>query len=121
MRGNSLTGNDRRVAGLLIISIFVITVAAYMPALQNGFATADDNLYISGNPYVNTGPSLDNLRWALVATHASNWHPLTWISLQLDSAVFGTTPLGYHLTNVLLHSANAVLLFLVFWRMTGAF
>ena len=57
---------------------------------------------------------------ALTATHASNWHPLTWLSYLLDYQLYGLHPWGYHRTNLLLHAANGVLLFLVFRRMTGA-
>jgi len=58
--------------------------------------------------------------WAFTTGHASNWHPLTWLSLQLDAQLFGTQAWGYHLTNLVLHVANALLLLLLLWKMTGA-
>src|SRR5262249_17794153 len=61
-----------------------------------------------------------NFSWALATYHANNWHPLTWISLQLDAQVFGLAPRGYHLTNLLLHTASVLLLFGVLRSMTGA-
>src|SRR5207302_6943159 len=91
-----------------------------VPALDNGFVNIDDGDYVGQNRHVQTGLTGSNVRWALTTPHASNWHPLTWWSLQLDSTLFGARPWGFHLTNFLLHTANVVLLFLVLNRMTGA-
>ena len=62
----------------------------------------------------------EGIAWAITAYHASNWHPLTWLSHMLDCQLYGLKPGGHHLTNVLLHAAAAMLLFLVLRRMTGA-
>ena len=64
-----------------------------------------------------TGPGV---WWALTTTHASNWHPLTWLSLQLDYQLYGLGAWGYHLTSLLLHAGNTLLLFLALRRMTAA-
>jgi Flp pilus assembly protein TadD len=109
----SLTRN----AILLSLALVGLTVAAYAPALRNGFVW-DDQQYVTDNPRVLGGLNPSNVRWAWTTLYACNWHPLTWMSLQLD-AQFGAGAAGYHLTNILLHCANVVLLFLVFLQMTN--
>jgi tetratricopeptide (TPR) repeat protein len=84
------------------------------------FVSFDDYEYVKENEQVHDGLTRDGLRWALTTFYAYNWHPLTWMSLQLDHQLYGLDPRGYHLTNLLLHAANAVLLFGVLRRMTGA-
>src|SRR5579862_1633476 len=99
-------------AGLLCSVLLVVaTLAVYSQVRGHSFINVDDPVYASGNPYVQGGLSLEGLRWSL-GTHDCNWIPLTWLSLMLDSSLFGTGPAGYHATNVILHAANAVLLFL---------
>lgn len=80
----------------------------------------DDSVYILDNPHVLGGPTGENLRWALTALYADNWHPLTWISHQLDILFFGLQPRGHHLVNLSFHAVNSGLLFLLLSRMTGA-
>ncbi len=72
------------------------------------------------NPHIHSGLGWHNLRWALFSLEYSNWYPLTWISHMIDFKLFGPHPWGHHLTSVLLHAANGVLLFLVLKKMTGA-
>ena len=60
----------------------------------------------------------EGIAWAFTSTHASNWHPLTWLSHMLDCQLYGSHAGGHHLTNVALHALTAVVLFLVLWRMT---
>ena len=80
----------------------------------------DDDAYVTKNPYLVRGLTADGLAWAFTTSRTANWHPLTWVSLLVDSQCYGTSFAGgYHLTNVLLHAANAVLLFLLLRRMTG--
>jgi len=84
------------------------------------FVNYDDSGYVSENMYVQTGFTLDGIAWAFTSSYTSNWHPLTWLSLMLDTEIWGTGPGGYHVTNVLLHAINAVLMLLVLKRMTGS-
>ncbi|HEY1764360.1 MAG TPA: tetratricopeptide repeat protein [Opitutaceae bacterium] len=91
-----------------------------MPAVTHSFITYDDPTYVTENPHVTTGITWANLKWAFQSTEASNWHPITWLSHMADCQVFGLRPWGHHLTNVLLHALNAVLLFDVLLLMTGA-
>ena len=98
-----------------------LAVLAIFGKLQGfGFVNFDDHIYVYLNSHVLTGLTWENFSWAWTTRHASNWHPLTWMSLQLDTAVFGTKAGGYHFTNVILHSANSVILFLILCRTTGA-
>src|SRR4051812_19524585 len=84
------------------------------------FVNYDDPDYVTANEHVKAGLNAAGVKWALSANVASNWHPLTWVSHQLDWSLFGANPRGHHATNVLLHAANALLAFLAFRRLTGA-
>jgi hypothetical protein len=87
----------------------------------NDFVNFDDPAYVTQNLDVQAGLSPESVWWALGETGKSHfWHPLTWLSLQLDCSLFGPRPWGLHLTNLLLHTANAVLLFALLRWMTGA-
>jgi protein O-mannosyl-transferase len=80
----------------------------------------DDPAYVTGNRQVQQGLTSSSLRWALSVGPAANWHPLTWLSHMVDCQLYGLNPAGHHLTSILLHATNAVLLFLCLTRMTGA-
>ncbi len=81
----------------------------------------DDDDYFFLNPNVLGGLTWDNIKWAFTSGEYQNWHPLTWLSLMLDATFFGNGAAAPHLTNVLWHAANSMLVFLLFRRMTGAF
>jgi tetratricopeptide (TPR) repeat protein len=95
-------------------------LGTFLPCLRNGFISLDDPLYVSSNPHVAKGMTVESLQWAWGSTEAQNWHPLTWMSHLLDGQLFGSNPEGHHATNVLLHAANTLLLFLLLQKMTGA-
>ena len=97
----------------------LITLAVYWRVLSHGFLIYDDQQYVTGNPHVRGGISWARVAWAIRTFYASNWHPLTWISHMLDCQWYGLRPMGHHLTNLLLHMGNTVLLFLVLKRSTG--
>ncbi len=105
---------------LLALAVAALTAAVYAPSVGFDFVNFDDNEYVYANPHVLEGPTGENVAWAFATVAAANWHPLTWVSLQLDAAAWGGDPAGYHLTNLLLHAANAALVFLIFRRATGA-
>jgi Tfp pilus assembly protein PilF len=111
----------RRRVILVAIGLALLTLAAYAPVFANGYVEIDDADYITENPPVYTGLSAANLAWAWTTTHHGYWHPLTWMSLQLDVTFFGYHAWGMHLTNLLLHIAVCVSLFVVFARLTGEF
>jgi len=115
--------NDiRQLSRLLFISLLLaaFTLAVYWPVLGHDFVYYDDPLYFSGNPRVLAGLTWNGLGWAFRAWHLGNWHPLIWLSFMLDVNLFGTGAAGPHFTNLLLHAVNAVLLFLLLKRLTGA-
>src|SRR5262249_23615202 len=104
----------------LCLLLTLATLAVYGQVASHDFVNFDDPEYVTTNPRVLGGLSWSNCAWACRTTHAANWHPLTWLSLQLDVPLFGTSPRGFHLTNVGLHVANTLLLFLVLRGLTGA-
>jgi tetratricopeptide (TPR) repeat protein len=97
-----------------------LTLGLYWPAVHFDFVNYDDPEYVIYNPAIQHGLNGASLAWALTTRHASNWHPLTWLSLMVDYSLFGLHPGGYHLVNLLLHTANVVLLFLVLWQWTAS-
>jgi tetratricopeptide (TPR) repeat protein len=105
---------------LICLSFFALTVWAFLPVVQTGFQLYDEAGELINNAHVNSGLNWHNLKWSLFSLEYSNWYPLTWISHMADFDVFDRNPEGHHLTNLLLHAANGVLLFLVLKRMTGA-
>lgn len=109
-----------RRAVLISFLLTVATVAAYWPIRHAQFLNFDDAQYVTNNPKVFHGLTREGFVWAFTSSYASNWHPLTWLSHMLDCEVFGDNPSGHHLVNLGLHAVNAVLLFLLLWRMTGA-
>src|SRR5436305_632979 len=80
----------------------------------------DDPAYVSANSHVQSGLSWAGVRYAFTTFDKGFWHPLTWLSLMLDRSLFGPGAWGFHLTSLLLHAANTLLLFVVLRRMTGA-
>jgi tetratricopeptide (TPR) repeat protein len=109
--------NHRRL--LLCIVLAVVTFAVYLPVRNHEFVRYDDDTYVTHNSNVKWGLSLQSIKWAFTTGYAANWHPLTWLSHQLDCQLFGLNSSAHHLVNVLFHVANTVLLFIVLSRMTG--
>src|SRR5437879_218498 len=107
----------KRSEPLVILLLVVLTTATFWPVLSCQFVNYDDNNYVTANPQIRQGLTSDGVAWAFNTSHASNWHPLTWLSLMLDYQLFGDNPRGYHAVNLALHVANVVLLFLVLNQM----
>jgi tetratricopeptide (TPR) repeat protein len=105
------------VCGLLLLAVLVV----FGQTIAFDFVNFDDGEYVSDNPHVTHGLTSQSVAWAFTTVRCNNWHPLTWLSYMLDSQLYGLNPWGYHLTNVLLHAATAIALFLVLRRMTGDF
>lgn len=103
--------------------LFLATLAVYWPVENHAFINYDDPAYVTENPHISPGLTWEGLAWAFGRLHGERtyWHPLTWVSHMVDCHVFGLKPAGHHLMNVLFHALNAMLVFLVFLRMTGAF
>jgi protein O-mannosyl-transferase len=102
------------------LGLFAATVLVYGQACSFGYMTVDDAAYVTANRPVQHGLSLQGIAWSFTNVHDSNWIPFTWMSLMLDSSLYGVHPWGYHLTNVLLHAINGVLLFIALTRATGS-
>jgi tetratricopeptide (TPR) repeat protein len=88
--------------------------------VSHEFVNFDDDVYVYENPHVAHGLTLSRIGWAFAGAHRSIWAPLTWISLMLDGQLYDLSAGGFHLSNVLLHAAATIVLFLVLWRMTGS-
>jgi tetratricopeptide (TPR) repeat protein len=114
------TPPDTRRNVWICLSLAVVTLAVYGQALHNQFLTFDDQAYVTENRHVLAGLTFEDIGWAFRSVTAGNWHPLTMLSHMLDCQIYGLRPWGHHLTSILLHTANTVLLFLAFARMTGA-
>src|SRR5207244_2242910 len=88
----------------LSLVLGVIVLAVFSPVIHHEFIKFDDGEYITENPHVLTGLTWQNVSWAFSTTHASNWHPLTWLSHMLDAQLFGLEPGWHHLVSLLLHT-----------------
>jgi len=104
------------VIGLLLA---LVIVATFLPVAGFDFVNADDPGYFAANPNVQAGLSWQGLRWAFRTHEVESHYPLTWLSFMVDAELFGNGPAGPHLTNLLLHVANALLLLGLLRRLTG--
>jgi len=105
---------------LICLGLALVTLLVYVPVFHAQFIGFDDDEYVFANPHVLRGITLANLRWAFVTNHAGNWHPVTWISLMLNSQYLGPGAAAFHAVNLVLHIANTLLLFLWLYGATGA-
>ena len=106
----------RNLAICLLLA--AVTFAVYSPAIGHPFIfNYDDDNYVTNNQHVQAGLTWQTIVWALKSTD-TNWHPVTWFSHALDCELYGLNPSGHHVTNVLLHVLNVVLLFLLLTRAT---
>jgi protein O-mannosyl-transferase len=105
---------------LISLLLALVTLVVYLPVRTHSFVNYDDTDYVTENSFVKNGLSWTDLKWAFTTFHASNWHPLTWISHMADCQLFGPNAGAQHFVNVLFHAANAALLFILLWRLTGA-
>ena len=119
-RVKSILSARQQLPAAIGFTLLLLVGWTFLPSLGNGFIDVDDAGYISENVHVRNGFSWSGLGWAFTNTVGGSWHPLTWFSLMLDCQLFGVRPAGHHFTDLLLHAANTILLFLVFRRMTGA-
>ena len=103
----------------VVLALTLLSLAIYAQTWSFDFVNLDDPAYVSDNPRVLGGLSATNVKWAFQSTEEANWHPLTWVSHMLDHTLFQLNPAGHHLTNLLLHTLNALLLFLLLLKMTG--
>jgi len=114
------TTQDSKKRRLICLGLALFTLITYWRTIHNDFVNFDDDVYVTDNPWVNGGLTLSGIARAFTHFYAANWHPITWLSHMLDCQLFGLQPGPQHAVNLLFHSANAVLLFLLLNRMTGA-
>ncbi len=117
---NTLCG--LRLDLLICLFLSLITLAVYWQVTNHEFLNFDDPIYVTDNHHIQNGLTLENIVWAFSFTDKRDvyWHPLTWFSHMLDCQGYGLNPGMHHLSNLIFHMANCVLLFLVFKRMTGS-
>jgi hypothetical protein len=105
----------------VVVVLVVLAVGIYAQTASHGFVDLDDTGYVVTNSHVTGGLTAENVAWAFTSTYAANWHPLTWISHQLDVSMFGVAPGRHHLTNLFWHIIATLLLFGCLRSMTGSF
>jgi len=111
------TGKHPLFWGCLLLT--AVTVLNNWPMIAFGFAW-DDHGYVVRNYPIQDPVSLKSILWCLTAFAEANWHPMTWLALHLQFQLFGLNPGGYHVTNLLLHIANTLLLYALLYRTTRA-
>ncbi len=114
---------DRRRQHLIIVSCLLLAIgtsALYSSVVRHPFIDFDDQYYVTNNAILHGGLNWKVFIWSFNAGYAQNWHPLTWLSHALDCQLYGLNPAGHHLTNLVLHVLNVVILFLLLLRVTGA-
>jgi tetratricopeptide (TPR) repeat protein len=114
------TLNERWVVLAVCVFLAAVVWLVFGQTLRHDFVNLDDGAYVYKNPQVSRGLTTEGIIWAFTHSHASNWHPLTWISHMVDCQFYGLNPGGPHLTNILLHATNAILLFLVLRQLTAS-
>jgi tetratricopeptide (TPR) repeat protein len=103
------------------VGLSVITLILYWPVTTFPFTDYDDMFYVYANPNVINGLSWEGLKWVWTAFVVANWHPLTMLSHMADSSIYGRFAGGHHLTNLLIHTANVLLIWRLFQRLTKSF
>lgn len=104
------------------IGFFLIfaTLIVYDPVRNYKFVNFDDPTYVYKNTHIQDGLTSESIIWSFTTTYSANWHPLTWLSHMVDVELYGMNPSGHHITNLILHMANTLLLFFILWQMTGS-
>lgn len=98
----------------------LLTAATFAGVLSNQFINFDDDFYVYNNGMVRRGLTWPSFQWAFTNMMASNWHPLTWLSLEVDYDLFGLHPAGYHAVNLALHITNTLVLYGLLCRWLGS-
>jgi Flp pilus assembly protein TadD len=119
LANDAAVGRIAATDAAIAIALAVLTLALYLRVSQNNFVYYDDPSYVSENFHVQAGLTPRSLYWDFTTLDVGFWQPVTWISFQLDCAVFGMSPAAIHLDNACLHVANSVLLFAFLLVATG--
>ncbi len=105
---------------LISAALLLVTLGLYWPVTDQDFVYFDDSRYVVENRAIQRGIDAAVVEWAFTTDRMGTWHPLTWLSHAADWSLYGSDAGGHHLTNLLLHALNALLLFGVLRRMTGS-
>jgi tetratricopeptide (TPR) repeat protein len=105
---------------ILVAGLALMTIVVYWQVFYSDFVNFDDLIYVAENDYVNTGLNWPNIHWAFTPGRVAYWHPLTWLSHMLDCELYGLHPGLHHITNLIIHIANVLLVFAILRRLTGA-
>jgi len=108
----------KRLPVVICFLLAIATLVVYLPVRSHRFVHYDDDTYVTDNPNVLSGLTIRNIKWAFTTGHGSNFHPVTWLSHQLDCTIFGENPGPHHLVNLFWHIANVILLFWLLQRIT---
>lgn len=111
--------DQRWIALAVCVGLAMLVWVVFARTITYPFINLDDPAYVLKNPHVTGGFTKDAVLWAFTHFHATNWHPVTWLSHMLDCQLYGLNPRGHHLSNVMLHMTTAILLFLVVLQMTA--
>lgn len=116
------TSDERRgyADWIVCAALIVLTALVFAQAAAFPFINYDDDHYVYANPAAANGLNAESIVWAFTTFHYASWHPLTWLSHLADVSLFAMNPARHHLTNILLHTANVLLLYLVLMRLTAA-
>src|SRR5436190_2371407 len=109
---------ERGATAWISLLLAAVTLVCYWSIFHAQFINYDDNEYVTNNGVVRSGLTWRSIVWAFTSNHASNWHPVTWLSHMLDISLFGMSPVGPHAVNLALHIANTLLCFWLLKRMT---
>lgn len=112
--------NDRQKNIVIVIVIIILASFSYWGIHTHEFINFDDNVYVKTNDYIKDGISIENVKWAFTFNGESYWHPVTWLSLMLDCHIFGLKPGPMLVENLIFHIINALLLFIILLKLTGA-
>ena len=124
-RGIAQSGSHESVVSLswqkltaISLALAVVVALAFLPGLDGEFLAWDDPRYVTKNSHIQSF-SWQTVVWAFTSFDVANWHPLTWLSLAFDHRIYGLEPFGYHMTSLIIHVLNSILVFLVLYRLTG--
>lgn len=103
---------------LIVLCLIAVCIAAFGRIAGNGLIYFDDNIYVTENPFIQSGFSLQSIAWAFTTTYFTYWHPVTWLSHMLDWRLFGANLSGHHLVSLLVHIGAVIFFFLFLCKTT---
>jgi len=117
---NKINITESKKKLIVFMLLTTVTFAVYCQVNGFDFINYDDTVYVTDNSYVQSGFTLNGIRWAFSTKYFHLWTPLVWLSFMLDYQLHGLNAGAYHLINLVLHILSTLLLFWLFCRMTGA-